>query len=130
MKMFGRYGISRLCGCDSGTLDGVETMRRRMDETMIVRPLLHEAHPFSPCGMDDVEVTAESCFTINPWPEYGYAVINLFARGSEMGPLKAKPGAKHSTKMEIKRGHSDFLGKEITQTSWILENLGGGQSDY
>jgi S-adenosylmethionine/arginine decarboxylase-like enzyme len=86
--------------------------------------------PLIPRGTDDGEVIAEPYLTINPWPEYGYAAMDLFARGSEMDPLKARPGDKYSTKMEIKRGHLDFLGKEITQTSRILENLGGGRSDY
>ena len=87
----GQQIVLDLYGCDETLIDDIDFVRdamlgaARAAKATIVQEVFHR---FAPWGVSGVVVIAESHLAIHTWPERGYAAVDVFTCGTELG-LKA-----------------------------------------
>ena len=92
MQRIGRHLILELWGCDSDSINSIETIERAITETIEAcgATLLDlRVYPFTPQGVTGVAILSESHFMIHTWPEHGYAAVDVFTCGTTVDPWKA-----------------------------------------
>jgi S-adenosylmethionine decarboxylase proenzyme len=77
-------------------------------------------HQFSPRGVSGVVIIAKSHFAIHTWPEYGYAVVDLFACAADVDLsvaseyLKKELKTRFASTQEMRQGEFDILGRQAS----------------
>ncbi|NIS09488.1 MAG: S-adenosylmethionine decarboxylase proenzyme [Candidatus Dadabacteria bacterium] len=113
MASLGQHYLFELYGCNTETLDDLDTIRQIMlsaakkSGATILNDCLHK---FSPQGVSGVVIIAESHLAIHTWPENGYAGVDFFTCGTTVDPLiayeyiKEKLESEYSTHTKLDRG--------------------------
>jgi len=123
LQRIGRHLILELWGCNSDSINSIETIERAITETIEAcgATLLDlRVYPFTPQGVTGVAILSESHFMIHTWPEHGYAAVDVFTCGMHTDPAKAVPVLKRHFKpervqvMEMNRGI--MIGEELEET--------------
>ena len=94
MQRIGRHLILELWGCNSDSINSIETIERAMTETIEAcgATLLDlRVYPFTPQGVTGVAILSESHLMIHTWPEHGYAAVDVFTCGYHTDPARAVP---------------------------------------
>ena len=92
MKALGRHILGEFYGCDSTTLNDVDTVERVLvDAALNAGAEVREVafHRFSPQGVSGMVIISESHLAIHTWPELGYAAVDVFTCGNEVDPWDA-----------------------------------------
>ncbi len=113
MNALGRHLLVELQDCDREALDNTDLIRDVMLKAAIdcgAVILGNQFHHFNPQGVSGVVVIAESHMSLQTWPEYGYAAVDVFTCGTTVNPevaanvLIEKLGSKNYTLTEVPRG--------------------------
>ncbi|WP_248291084.1 adenosylmethionine decarboxylase [Neoroseomonas marina] len=86
--LVGQQIVLDLYGCDDTLIDDIDHVREAMlgaaraARATIVQEVFHR---FAPWGVSGVVVIAESHLAIHTWPERGYAAVDVFTCGTELG---------------------------------------------
>ena len=113
LNALGTQLVLELTRCDSALLDDLSYVKSTMVQAAqaVGATIVGESfHKFSPLGVTGVLAIAESHMCIHPWPEYGYAAVDIFTCGDGFDPHKATQllidgfGARSSSLTELKRG--------------------------
>ena len=92
MGTLGVHLLMDLKGSSSGELDDLEFIRDLMLEATVhagTTVLHHGFERFKPKGVTGIVIGDKSDLSIHTWPEYGFAAIDVFARGDKATPHKA-----------------------------------------
>ena len=116
----GRHLIVEYRNCNPEILNDVSEIEKIMTASAqqagatIINTTFHH---FSPWGVSGVIVIQESHLAIHTWPEYGYALVDLFTCGDSVNPwiafkyLKKVLKAQQHEAIEMLRGHPELLEK-------------------
>lgn len=91
MNALGKHLLLELKGCDREVLNDIGFLREALLAAAVgagATVLGESFHQFSPQGVSGVVIIAESHICIHTWPEYGYAVADIFTCGSTVQPKK------------------------------------------
>src|ERR1044071_7225418 len=113
LNALGRHLLLELFDCDLDAINNVEAVKGSLIEAAkraqatIVDVVFHEFNPF---GVRGVVVIAESHLSIQTWPEYRYAAVDIFSCGDILQPETAASylveqfGAERTSVIEMQRG--------------------------
>ncbi len=116
MNALGKHLLLELKGCDKEALNEIGFLREALLAAAggAGATVLGESfHQFKPQGVSGVVIIAESHICIHTWPEYGYAVADIFTCGDSVQPKKAaeiiagKLGGKNHSITEMSIGVLD-----------------------
>ena len=118
LETLGRHILIEFYNCDEEILKNPTLIKEHMNEAAkIANATIVESvfHHFNPYGVSGAVIISESHLAIHPWPEYGYAAVDVFTCGDKIDPWTAFKfledvfKSDRSESIEVPRGMVDKI---------------------